>query len=400
MSNPRLKVAWLAPFPINTLSKAIFSKTKPKLGTGTWLKNLADEIAKFNNVELHIICELGNIPFSHSFIEDKINYHLIKNTLPFTKKGFPYFFPIQELGCYRYNSFRMKKILDSIKPDIVHAQGTENSYALSAIRSKYPHVISIQGLLKEINKYNQPSLRSRLKTWLEAEAIKKGHHFICRTNLDSFFVESLNPMAKIHIVYEAINPVFYKNNWNVIDELSLLFVGSLQERKGIFILLKAMKLIKEMYQNVCLYIIGNGKKQYVNALKEYCNNNDLNNNINFLGYQTSEVIAKYHLKSQIFVCPSFIENSPNCIAEAMVSGLPIIASNVGGIPSMIIDGHTGYLVRSNDPNELANKIVYLLSNPSERIRLSNNGKQIAIYRHSPKSVADNTMAVYNAILSD
>ncbi len=400
IDNPNIKIAWLAPYPINNLNNAILSKPLSKHGTGTWLKNLAVELVKFNNVELHIICEMGNIPFSQTFIENQINFHLIKNTLPFINKGFPYYFPIQEFAYYLQNSYRINRVLKKINPDIVHAHGTENSYAMSAIRSKYPYIISIQGVLKEITKFNPPSLRNRIRTWLETKAIKKGNQFICRTNLDSSFVTTLNPKAKIHFVYEAVNPVFFKTNWKALDELYILYVGSILERKGIFILLKALKIVKKNYKNVCLNIIGDGSKQFKSILQKYCIQNDLIRNVKFLGYQTPGIIAEYHLKSQILVCPSFIENSPNCIAEAMVTGLPIIASNVGGIPSMINDGQTGYLVKPNDPIELANKIVFLLSNLSERLRLSNNAKQFAKNRFSPKYVASNTLAVYNSVLAD
>lgn len=394
-----MKVAWLAPYPLGNLKQVVFSRPVVKYGTGTWLKNLAEELIRKENIDLHIICEAGNIKESQFFVEDDIKYHLIKNTVPFLNKGFPYYLPIQELSYYLPNYLRIKKVIDTIIPDIVHAHGTENSYALSALRSGYPAIISIQGVFKEIMKFNKPGFRNSLKTLLEARSIRKGHHFICRTNLDTSFVKSLNSDARIHIIHEAMNPVFFRKKWEIKNENTLLYIGSLHERKGIMVLLKAMQHLKREIKDIHLVVIGRGNDDYVTKLKNYCLSNDLKENVLFMGYQNAETISDYHLKSQILVCPSFIENSPNCIAEAMVSGLPVVASNVGGIPSMITDGQTGYLFESKNIIGLANNIRFLLSSPSTREQISKNASVIARERHLPKNVAVKTMDVYREILN-
>ena len=83
----------------------------------------------------------------------------------------------------------------------------------------------------------------------------------------------------------------------------------------------------------------------------------------------------------------------------MVTGLPVIASNVGGIPSMITDGETGLLVESNNVIALADKINFMLSNSSAREKISKNSRVIARERHWPKNVADKTIDVYKEVLS-
>lgn len=393
-----MKVAWLAPYPLGNLKQVVFSRPVVKYGTGTWLKNLAEELIRKENIDLHIICEAGNIKESQFFVEDDIKYHLIKNTVPFLNKGFPYYLPIQELSYYLPNYLRIKKVIDTIIPDIVHAHGTENSYALSALRSGYPAIISIQGVFKEIMKFNKPGFRNSLKTLLEARSIRKGHHFICRTNLDTSFVKSLNSDARIHIIHEAMNPIFFDKNWVPKIENSILYVGSLSERKGIMVLLKAIIQLKIKLNNIRAFLIGTGNADYIKELKSFCIYYNIIDNVYFLGYQNADTISEYHLKSQILVCPSFIENSPNCVAEAMVTGLPVIASNVGGIPSMITDGETGYLVDPNNVNAFADKIYFLLSDLSARGKISKNSRVIARERHWPKNVADKTMNIYRKVL--
>jgi glycosyltransferase involved in cell wall biosynthesis len=399
VDNKIIKVAWLAPYPIGNLQNAVFSRSVVKQGSGTWLQNLALELVKHDSIELHIICEAGNIPFSQSFSEDRIQFHLIRNTVPFLKRGYPHYLPLQEILCYSINSFRIKKVLDKIKPDIVHAHGTENSYAISALRCKYANIISIQGVLREISKHN-PTIRLKLKTYFESLVVRRGKNFICRTNLDSALVSTLNPDGTIFTIYEAMNPVFFKKDWKVNDDCSILFVGSIQERKGIMVLLESLLYVKKSFENVRLYVVGSGVQQnYTSQLKDFCKREGLEGNVFFSGFLTSEEIAEYHLKSQVLVCPSFIENSPNCIAEAMVTGLPVVASNVGGIPSMINDGHTGYLCEADDPLALAGTLSYLLANRSERDHISKNAKRIARKNHLPENVAEKTIRTYKTILN-
>jgi glycosyltransferase involved in cell wall biosynthesis len=97
--------------------------------------------------------------------------------------------------------------------------------------------------------------------------------------------------------------------------------------------------------------------------------------------------------------PSANENSPNTLAEAMVSGLPVIATSVGGIPSMVEHGKTGWLVPPHNPPDLANAILDLLNNPEKRTRLGQAARQRARDRHLPEHVATQTMDAYREILT-
>jgi glycosyltransferase involved in cell wall biosynthesis len=83
----------------------------------------------------------------------------------------------------------------------------------------------------------------------------------------------------------------------------------------------------------------------------------------------------------------------------MVSGMPVIATNVGGIPSMVTDGETGLLVPPRNSQALAEKIVWLLTHPEERRRLGENARRVARDRHAPEKVATETLKAYREILN-
>ncbi len=94
-----------------------------------------------------------------------------------------------------------------------------------------------------------------------------------------------------------------------------------------------------------------------------------------------------------------MDNSPNSVAEAMASGVPVIASDVGGIPSMIENGATGLLIQPENHHQLAEAIILLLQDEAQRKRLASRAKRVALQRHFPSEVAQKTMDVYKDIVA-
>jgi glycosyltransferase involved in cell wall biosynthesis len=277
----------------------------------------------------------------------------------------------------------------------VHAHGTEAAYAMAAVRSGFPCLTSMQGIITEIYK-TAPCLRFQVVRRYEQDTVRRARYFACRTTFDTGFVRSLNPDAHIFTIHEAMNPVFFQNEWQARDTDTLLFVGSLVSYKGLDVLLDALKLVLQKRPKVMLRVIGSGERSvYV----ELCKRLRIAGNVEFLGFQSADQIAKHHRESQVFVFPSGNDNSPNALAEAMVSGMPVVTTNVGGIPSMVTDGETGLLVPPRDPTKLAEAILQLLEHPAERARLGNNAQRVARKRHDPEQVATETLKAYREILN-
>jgi glycosyltransferase involved in cell wall biosynthesis len=163
-------------------------------------------------------------------------------------------------------------------------------------------------------------------------------------------------------------------------------------------LLKALPLVKERFPDITLDVIGVGPQGDGEGLRALCSQLQIGPRVTFLGRQAAPEIARRHLQAQVFVLPSENENSPNALAEAMVSGMPVIASDAGGIPSMVADGETGLLVPPQNPVRLGEAILRLLEHADERARLGQNARRIARERHQPESVAGQTVAAYREIL--
>ncbi|MCJ7734916.1 MAG: glycosyltransferase family 4 protein, partial [Anaerolineales bacterium] len=97
--------------------------------------------------------------------------------------------------------------------------------------------------------------------------------------------------------------------------------------------------------------------------------------------------------------PSHMDNSPNSLAEAMILGLPCIASDVGGIPSMLKDNSEGLIYQHKDIKSLAEKIRYLLNDPRTSQEFGKNARQTALSRHNPERIARDSYQVYLDVLA-
>lgn len=175
----------------------------------------------------------------------------------------------------------------------------------------------------------------------------------------------------------------------------LLYMGSLYPHKGPDVLIKAMFHVVKQYPDTLLLIGGAGiieseLKQLVKELK-------LQGNVEFLGFVFDKYKIHYYKASDIFVLPSLTESFGNANLEAMASGLPIVASNVGGIPDVVKDGISGLLSVPGNPADLAEKILRLLDSETLRDRLGKAGLKLS-KEYSWDKIADLTKMAYAEVL--
>ena len=390
-----MRITWLAPYPVQYLAPALkLGRHVPVSHPCSWIVNLSQALSQRPDVELHLLTESPLVTRSQTITAGNIVYHVQKCGVPFLHRGFPGFMQLDVLTRFASNIRRFTAELRRIHPDIVHAHGTEAAYALAAQRSGFPYLISIQGIITEYFK-TDPCLRYQIVRHYEQDSVRRSQYFTCRTNFDTGFVRSMNPDVRIFTIHEAMSPVYFQNEWQVVDTDTLLYVGALESRKGLDVLLEALKLVLQTHPKARLKVVGGGDQ---GVYRECCERLQIAGHVEFLGFQSKEQIAKHHLDCQVFVLPSGNENSPNTLAEAMVSGMPVIATTVGGIPSMVKDGETGLLFPPRDPAQLEKVILQLFEHPEERARLGRNAQHIARERHLSERVAAQTMDAYHEIL--
>ena len=123
-------------------------------------------------------------------------------------------------------------------------------------------------------------------------------------------------------------------------------------------------------------------------------------NIVTLGHLNSEQLVDNLCKAHLFVMPSHIENNSNSLCEAMKIGMPCIASNVGGIGSLIINNFDGILFQNGDSISLAGAIKELLLNKEKLISISQNAIKSSDEKHDKEKIINNLLAIYNSIVND
>ena len=159
------------------------------------------------------------------------------------------------------------------------------------------------------------------------------------------------------------------------DEKIITFVGTLRIVKGVKYLIKAMKIIKQKSPDTKMMLVGDGEER--EELESLVEELGLKERVKFIGRVQNEEIPQYMVASDVFVLPSLSEGFPVTVLEAMASGVPMIATNVGGLPEIIKDGENGFLVEPKNPEEIAEKVLLLLEDDKLRERISRNNKKKA-----------------------
>jgi sugar transferase (PEP-CTERM/EpsH1 system associated) len=190
------------------------------------------------------------------------------------------------------------------------------------------------------------------------------------------------PQDSIRVVHNGIDLSRYavqgKNHRSVRDELGISAdqrvigtVGNLFTVKGQTYLLRACQTVARAFPDFALLVAGEGEQ--LGKLEKEASDLGIAGNVKFLGFR--EDVPSLLQAMDIFVLPSLSEGLPLSILEALSLQKPVVATNVGGIPEIVEDGVTGYLVPPRDPEALADKILLLLQHPQTAANMGQAGRK-------------------------
>lgn len=188
---------------------------------------------------------------------------------------------------------------------------------------------------------------------------------------------------KILVHHSAIycDTIFYKERIYSGENIKILTVARLIWSKGIDFGIKAMAKICRRYKNVTYTIIGGGKLHAY--LQKLIDKLRMNKNIKLMGWQPHEIITEYLYKSHILLHSSIrCEGIPNAIMEAFASGLPVVSTKVNGIPELVHDGISGFVVSPGKTTALANKVECLIKDSKLRNIMGRNGRRYVEREHN------------------
>jgi len=182
-------------------------------------------------------------------------------------------------------------------------------------------------------------------------------------------------------------------------EFNILSVGRLYARKGLFTLIKSVSIVAKKYRNVKLIISGKGQSNEMKKLVDYAEKLGIYSNILFTGYFPDAKLPKLYQAADIFAFSTFYENLPFAVLEALSSRLPVVTTNVGGIPEMIEDGKNGFLVPPANSAALSNRIIYLIENPAAASEMANQARETVENRFDWRLIVKKVLKVYREELN-
>lgn len=416
-----MKILWI----VNT----IFPYPAEQIGIkkscfGGWLNSLANNLILNKEIELAVATTYKGKKMKKYF-DGRIIYYLIPGgeTTKYNKK----------------QEYYWKEIKKDFIPNLVHLHGTEFAHGLAFLNAcpEVKSIVSIQGLIhryqdvylgnmdfkdiiKNITFRNIITRNSSIKQKkkfekrgkIEKEIIKKANIILGRTIWDYANTKAINPNEQYYISNETLREKFYKNKWNIenIEKHTVFCSQASYPIKGGHYLIETINILKQKYHDIKLYIAGSNildnsslfsklkRTGYAKYLKKLIKKYGLQENIIFTGLLTEEQMIQRLLKTNVFVLPSVIENSSNSLGEAMLLGMPCVATNTGGTMDILEHKKEGYLYPYTEPAMGAEYIARFFENKELSIEMGNNARKKALIRHNPEKNVEKIIEIYIKVI--
>lgn len=416
-----MKILWITNALLPEAEAQLRGQAEVK-GTGGWIPSLAEKVCKTDGISMSVAALSP----------------LVKEITTIQGEGITHF-AIPSVGDTTYQKCyeeAYRKIFQESQLDVVHIHGTEYPHSLAALRAcgADKTIISLQGIVSSIANYymggisasearRNITLRGLLRPSLmqeqeemarrgeyEKELFRECRYIMGRTAWDKGQVLTVNP----NIIYfhggEILRTEFYEGKWdyNKCVPHTIFASQAGYPLKGLHKLIMALGTVIKQYPDLQLRVAGRDItfskgtwkdrlriSTYGKIIKGLIKKHNLTGHVTFTGDLNAEEMKREYLRSNVFVCPSSIENSPNSLAEAQILGVPVLASQVGGIPDMM-QGDEEHLYRFEEVEMLAHKIVQLFEKQDEID--TEPMRQVALKRHNPEKIIEELIDTYKAVM--
>ncbi len=421
-----MRILWLTNIPVKNAGQLFFGKQ----ANGMWMDAALEEYAADKENSLYVMTT-GATAQTQCAKDEVATYYLLPD-----KPGYDY-----RCGKEK-NIAAIREVLDQVRPDIIQIWGTENQAAmdlLAANGDRVPVVVYIQGVIASLSRYFQAGIptkdillnytlsdllfgsgilqqirRYKKQALQEAQVVSRVKNVIGENLWSRAYYRSIVPDVRFYGCPLHLSKCFARRSWAMsrVTPYSIMCNSSNYSIKGLHMLLKAIRLVKQFYPQTKLYLPGNhpaGRRGVKSALliSGYCRyvkrlikKLDLEENVVFLPFLTQEQMAEQMERSHVFVVSSAIENHSSSLKEAMLLGVPSIGTYVGGVSEYLRHGENGFLYRFEEPEVLADLIRQIFESPELAQRLSRNAKADMQALHIHNDLHRRTMEIYQTILEE
>lgn len=371
------RVAILANVPIWTLPG--LENLRHNRHYATWLEPLIpafESVAKEYNLKMHWItmCKETSTDLTHEDYGQ--TFHLLRRRSMAVQMFSGYFWEIRSI----------RKLLAEIRPEVVHAWGSEDVYGLAGAFSGIGNrIFTLQGCLNEYLRLLGGSLLFRLQTFYEKPTVLRYVRSTAESPGAASLLKSLNPGLKPSLVDYGVNQDFFDASWSPSNGPELLFLGSVSKRKGIIDLIEIAA--RSELSHISFKIAGDGElRSELESVSP--------GNVIWLGKCDRREVIRHLESSWALFMPTYADTGPTVIKEARVVGLPIVTTTGAGASSYVTDTGCGHVVAPGDHDAMAEAILDVCANREQAIQLGALGYDQHLEVLHPKTTAKRFADMY------
>ncbi len=417
----KIRVLWLCNLMPSFVGDAI---GKPATNKEGWIAGMYCEVKNHNDITLAIAYPDREVYsgstgdyFYYAFREDGNRPEDYESEL---KKG-------------------INDICESFKPDVIHCFGTEYAHTRALLENeKYAGkaLIHLQGIMEvcfekyytdlpeKVIKHNtfrdiikkdgirQQKEKFGIRAKHEAVTISNAKNICGRTEFDREYTKKKNPSAVYYRLNETLRDTFYEGDcWTPQKSTRhRIFVSQGNyPLKGLHTVLEAVGMLKDKYPDISLYVAGDDivrdnslknkirEPEYGRYLKKLIKKYGLEDIVYFLGQKNASEMKEQMMQCNVFVLPSFVENSPNSLGEAMMLGVPSVCTDTCGIPSLADDKTEVLMYEPGDAAGLCKRITDIFEDDSLCMSLSEKAVKRANETHDRLQNYKDALKIYRQI---
>lgn len=408
-----MRVLWFSVTP------SLYGANSVKHNGGGWISSLEEMLHNVPDVALGVVFEHTDKCFRQE--RNGVTYYPINVwKSPFHKLYYNYIKGTEEL----YIIPACLKAINDFKPDVIHVFGSEWCFGLITQWTNIPVVIHMQGSMPayynarfpagystadiffnnglSISKVFIQLLKNRymkLRAIREAKILKNCSNFMGRTEWDKNMTRLYSPMSNYYYCSEALRDAFLNSTdlWMPHNRKKIIVVSTISVPlyKGTDLILKTAETLKNIVKIDFEWHVFGVKDVKFHERKTKIKASNVN--VILRGVLSAEQLKDELVNADVFVHPSYIDNSPNSVCEAQLLGLPIVSTNVGGISSLIKHCETGVLVPVNDPFTTSSYIMKIISDNDFAQRISGNARAEALRRHDKQNIKSDLIRIYKTL---
>ena len=360
----------------------------PRRHPATWAMVLLSEFQKDPSLRLHVILLRHRIARSFSFEQQGTHFHVLKAPAW-----------LRVATAFWADTLLIRRRCRGVQPDLVHAWGMEKGAGAIGYRLGYPYVMTVQGLYGWYRERVRLGAYDRFCERLERRYLPRAPVVTTESSFAVDYLHSRYPALRIVQAEHAPNRVFREvRRQPQTQPVHFITIGGLGKRKGTDLLFRALEqLLPEL--SFKLTLVSDPQPGVVEALQASVSTalwERVELKLNLLPAQVAGQLER----PTMLVLPTRADTSPNAVKEAVVAGMPVVASSVGGIPDYVVPGKNGLLVAPGHLPELVKALREACAHPlfSRGQVESQTLEQMRTYL-SPEQMAGNFLQAYRAALA-